>query len=334
MKRFIVKILLVSLPLFGLLLFIYIFINPFKVIGYSNQFYPSVVGLNRDFVSTQTFIENNKQNNYDSFILGNSRSIFYQINTWKRYIGSFNCFHFDASGESLSGVYLKLRYLELAGSKIKNVLIVLDGSLLEQTSKKEGHSFLSHPALGENNWISFQYAYLKTFYSYDFLIAYSDYLITGQIKQYMKDAFLLTDVFPEYTMRYNEIKYTSIENSIKSNSKSYYEQKKVIFYQRDSVPVKSPQVVFHEQITILSKMKQIFDRHHTRYRIVISPLYNQNQFNRNDLIVLDKIFGSNNVFDFSGKNQYTNNITNYYETSHYRPIVANAIMKVIYKKQK
>jgi len=41
--------------------------------------------------------------------------------------------------------------------------------------------------------------------------------------------------------------------------------------------------------------------------------------------------GKKNVYDFSGKNKLTTPIGNYYETSHYRPHVANKIMELIYR---
>ena len=57
----------------------------------------------------------------------------------------------------------------------------------------------------------------------------------------------------------------------------------------------------------------------------------------NDLIIIFSytgnyfLEGKQNVFDFSGINFITNDYHNYYENSHYRPHVADYIMKEIYK---
>ena len=40
--------------------------------------------------------------------------------------------------------------------------------------------------------------------------------------------------------------------------------------------------------------------------------------------------GEENVFDFSGVNEFTNEMTNYYETSHYRPKVCKELLRIIY----
>jgi hypothetical protein len=46
--------------------------------------------------------------------------------------------------------------------------------------------------------------------------------------------------------------------------------------------------------------------------------------------LLQTIFGANTIYDYSGINNYTNKVENYYETSHYRPHVGEAIMSEIY----
>ncbi len=83
-------------------------------------------------------------------------------------------------------------------------------------------------------------------------------------------------------------------------------------------------------MALLRNMKKIFDQQHTQYRIVISPLYDQVKLSSRDVTVLQNIFGSENVFDFSGINTITADMHNYYEGSHYRPHVARQIMDSIY----
>jgi hypothetical protein len=59
-------------------------------------------------------------------------------------------------------------------------------------------------------------------------------------------------------------------------------------------------------------------------------MYDQLRIDKTDLNYLEQLFGKSNVFDFSGKNIFTENIGNYYEDSHYRPHVAQKIMEYIY----
>ena len=77
-------------------------------------------------------------------------------------------------------------------------------------------------------------------------------------------------------------------------------------------------------------LRAIFLNHRTSFRIVISPMYDQVCFNRADLNFLQNLFGKRNVFDFSGINKYTNTASNYYDLIHYKPCLAQQILKEIY----
>jgi hypothetical protein len=69
---------------------------------------------------------------------------------------------------------------------------------------------------------------------------------------------------------------------------------------------------------------------HTRYQLVISPLYQQQQLNPADLAILQRLFGAASVHDFSGINLLTQSIGNYYDEYYYRPAVGRQILKAIY----
>jgi hypothetical protein len=81
---------------------------------------------------------------------------------------------------------------------------------------------------------------------------------------------------------------------------------------------------------MLYDIKRIFLKHKTKYRIVISPLYDQQYFNPKDLEKLQNIFGKMNVFDLSGKNQITEYKGNYYQNQHYKIFIGREILKTIY----
>jgi hypothetical protein len=92
----------------------------------------------------------------------------------------------------------------------------------------------------------------------------------------------------------------------------------------------APITVLPEQRRLLSSMAQIFARHGTRVRVVVSPLYDQIRLHPADLAALREIFGQDNVVDFSGDNPMTSDVRNYYESSHFRPPVARAILSGLY----
>lgn len=339
MKKLLIK--MVSFSLIGLVPLIvlsigYVVLDPFKVLKHYNSFYDlnakGWVDINKDFVSTSTLINNSKRINYNSFIFGNSRSILYQVSDWKKYLPENSiCFHYDASDEALFAIEKKIEFIDHEGMKMENVLLILDYETLIQDSAKSGHLFIISPMLVKNtNIVDFHKTFFLAFLSPKFLLAYSDYNISGIVKPYMKENFLLNDMIRNYDIKTNEVRYDYFEGLIRENK--FYDLKRLsVFYKRDSIQKYSPICIKENQKDILSNIKKIFKKHNTKVKVVISPLYNQVKLNDKDLSYLKKKFGADNIFDFSGKNIMTNNYENYYESSHYRPHVAREIMRIIYK---
>ena len=331
--KFFKKASILTVPVLSFVL-LYMYLDPFKVIKHYNSYfrsgYPTYVCMNKDFVSTQTFINNYETYKYDAFILGNSRSMFYQVGTWKKYIHSDNCFHFDASGETLIGINRKIKFLDKTKVKLSNVIIILDSPLLGSIQESQLHLFSSHPALSDNNWFAFELKYFKAFMSPDFLAAYIDFKISNQVKPYMVDNCLLDDKPFDYLLKYNEVQFNLYENLIKSNN--YYTEKRMKpFYSRPAVQRYSHEVIKETQLQMLQEIADILKKNNTNYRIIVNPLYDQIKLNQTDKAILDSMFGQKNVFDFSGINSITKDYHNYYENSHYRPRIADSIMGVIYK---
>ena len=97
MKRFLFNILAFGLPLW-ILGVIYCITDVFKVIHHYDSYYNDsyYIDINRSYGSTMTYVNQNPKYNYNSFIFGNSRSIFYEVETWKIYLpNESRCMHFD-----------------------------------------------------------------------------------------------------------------------------------------------------------------------------------------------------------------------------------------------
>lgn len=327
------KLAIFSIPFVAFVL-LYIYMDPFKVIRNYKSYYtsgePSYISLNKDFISTQNWLNHYKEYNYDAYILGNSRSMFYQVESWSKYINTpYNkCYHFDASGESLYGIAKKVDFLHQQGAPIKHCLIVVDSEALNQAENSTGHLFLKDPNISGDNKFIFQVESMKAFFDFKFLTSYLDFKFSGKVKDYMKKEFLLDDRPFYYDYVTNEVQQKYFEEMIAKNPADYYEPRKDIFTPR--APKTADPVLKAPHLELLKGMKKVFEEAGTDYKIVISPLYNQVKINPADLSILKSIFGKEQVFDFSGVNALTSDIKNYYETSHYRPHVADSVMKIVY----
>ncbi len=330
MKNFIhiiSKFLLIYILLLLLFLSSYIISDPFKVIKKYDSFKninDTIEGviLNADHIATETYTKYYKKNKYDSFIFGNSRSFFYILDHWKRYLRKNSVpFCFGANAESIYGINMKLKYINNK-SDIRNALILLDFDVLSQKKGDDSHLFILSPKTDPTCSIfKYHLSFFKAYLSLEFLISYYTYKITGKYYNFMGGVLSNRTNGPIYEKWENEIAQGMYYNDDRMN----------VFYTRSKDQMYSKPIIDDDILTMLYEIKKILDINKTKYKIVINPLYNQKKLNISDLQILKEVFGSKSVFDFSGINNITNDYYNYYEDSHYRTCVADTIMNIIYK---
>lgn len=140
----------------------------------------------------------------------------------------------------------------------------------------------------------------------------------------------------KYNSLINEVNcdvWYGYDREISEDSIGYYQNliEKGIFFKRPILNVSKLELTDEERSQLMI-IREIFNKHGTKYKIIISPIYDQVPMEKEQVELLKEVFNEDNVFNFSGKNQYTESIFNYYEVSHYRPHVAREIMKTIYEK--
>ncbi len=338
MRKFTLYILLFSLPLW-VMVAVYVLFDPFKVIRtYSNYKAHSgelSVPLNQDHVSTATFLFYNPTEHYNAFILGSSRSMFYEVSDWKTHIGNeASCFHFDASSETIEGITHKVDFIDQQGCEIRHALLILDESTFLPRQLLNDHLYLEDPRLcAYRNAIEFQSAHFLAFLNRKFLRAYLDYRFNGEARPYMTENMVLDNRPFVYDPISNELRFEFFEHQMDSG-KYYTPIRMQSFYDRSAIENKSRKAIDASDSLKLSAIAEVFKRHKTDFYIIISPLYDQRSFSDDDIRQLRSVFGEHRIFDFSGVNEFTSSYTNYYERSHYRPHVAKAILDSIYHHSK
>ncbi len=333
-KKFIFKASIFSIP-FIIMVIVAIIIDPFKVwFNYDDYYKNNFATLNRELVCLKLFEKNVESVKYNSYIFGSSRSQAYKVPEWKKHLDSNAVgFHFDSSGEGIYGIYNKIRYIKSNGLPINNALIILDYDTMKTQKNRKGYLFISPPELSLESEFAFYKEFLISNFNPTFIIGYIDYKIFNEYRSYMSDLF-------------NHSKYDNVSNNItadlyygydkmiQEDKESYYDNlvKKGIFYDRSDKKLLTEEIISKDEVTLLKDIQNLLNKDGTKYKIVISPLYDERKLSQERLHLLKNIFGDSNVYDFSGKNKYTASIYNYYEDSHYRPHVSNEIMDEIYKK--
>ena len=331
MRLFIFRIFRIIFFPFILIVLTVIIWDPFKVFfTYEDYYTNNMITGNREHICLKLL----KKREFEptSFIIGNSRSLSFRTNYWATKISQnpSDCFHYDASGMGVYRVKNAIRFIDNQ-TTIKNVLLIIDTDFFQEISIPKGHLFIQPPEVSEIYELFYYWSFIKASFDPTFIFCNTLYELSGNYYDFMgyyiaksKNSHIGINHTADFTF--------SFEKDIKNDSAAYYQNliEKGVFERVHNVPTVSEKMINSKQLEFLNEVKEIIESNNAQIKIVISPLYNQLIFNKNDLQILMELFGENAVFDFSGKNEITSDFTNFYEASHYKPYVANEIMDFIY----
>lgn len=323
--RLTIKIFFFTSP-FWLITALYFHDDPFMVMR-NYRIYDSKVMLNEAYVGWHIYLNNRDSIPFNSFLMGNSCTMAFRCTEWEKYLNGGRAVRLFGNIESMMAIYKKLMALEREHAPIKNVLMILDKSSLSKTYLQSGYNFVLPPAISGDRPLNAQLAFLQGFVSPDFLFPYLKYRLTGTVTSSMK-------AFNPYGRIRNPINNDAMnprEKMIEKEGVQYWADHKKDFPYRDGKQVINSSVIFGQQQALLLDIEKVLRRNSTSVKIVISPDYKQEKINPRDVRILKSIFGKDNVFDFTGINEYTNDIHNFYEKGHYRPLLGNKLLKVIYQ---
>lgn len=336
MKTFIKKITLLTLLSISIIIVICLIWDPFKVFRkYEDYYSNSITDSNKEFVSYMTFKSKPDRWNINSVIIGSSRSQAFKIRDWieilnKNNYHNINGFHFDGYAMGLYRIQNLIYYIDNNVKNLKNILLIVDNSTFKEVENPSDVLHMQPPEISNESSILFYYNVIKSSLSKDFLIDNIEYAITHKYKPRMARSLIKLKYDCHLDKNTGDVFY-GYDKEIEEDSVKYYSNlvAKGIFYKRDGNKMYKS-VIKKEQIKLLDNIKNLVQRKSINIKIVISPLYDNYAFNINDKKILYQMFGDSNVFDFSANKNFTGNIGNYYEVSHYRPSVAREIMKIVY----
>lgn len=328
---FVAKLTMLFIPFIAALA-VYFLSDPFMVLRHYERYDQSPVLLNEGYVGWQTYMNNRDSIPFDSYIMGNSCTMAYHCREWEKYLDGGRAIRLFGNAESIAAISMKLQALDSEGAEIKNLLLILDKGALQNDRLLTGHTNILPPAISGISHFAFQEEFCQAFLYPSFLFPYLDYRIFHTYRPYMKG--VINPYGPIRSPITNDM-VNPREKMIEEEGEMYWEKRKNEFLKkescRDGKYKESPKVLWKKQIRILQEIEQICRKHNTSVKVIISPDYNQTNLNPADVQMLRSLFGTGNVFDFSGINEYTEDIHNYYEQGHYRPILGAQLMEKIYE---
>lgn len=322
MRQFLKKIIIFFVIPILIAVSLYWITDPFRI---NKKFsLDRISTVNREYLSFELFKKQHPTYQFNSFIFGSSRAGGLNSYVWKDLLekhekqkDSVSQFLFQAWGESIGGILQKMEYLSKHNVALNNVLILIDvPKFMNDEMNKNEILSLEHFELSGKSKVSyfgtFLWAYITT---------------PSEIIKSIRNISSNPDInFDTITNDWNK------ENR---NHKTMKPQQNLTlnksrFYNRSKHEVFSNKFIDTAYMYMLRRIKDIFDENETNYKIVISPNYDQIHINVDDLKEIKAIFGEENVFNFSGKNELTKDPYDYFDINHFDLSVGWEILHTIY----
>jgi hypothetical protein len=315
MKKILFRFLFFILTPLLIILLIYLLDDPFKTLhSFSVK---NCSTTNREYVSTELYLQNRNKYNYNTFVLGSSKCGGFNMYQIKSSIP--NCSYpylFQSWGETITGIYQKLHYLSEQNADLNNIIILLDlqGSFKAQQLPKTALG-LKHYLLSGESELYFQ---CILFYSF------------------IKPTKIYESVVNLFYPKSHSLQFDTITNEWDCNNRGLIEPKKnmnydkKLFRSRPNSEMFSEKLISDEHKQILIDIKYLLDKERADYKIIIAPDYNQVHINKDDYFFLKSVFGDEKVFNFSGKNYLTEDKYNFLDINHFDKIVGWKIIEQVY----
>jgi hypothetical protein len=313
----------------------YVGCDPFFVIWRhpTGNYYDAAapVELNHDWASVNLLTENEPTQHFDSFIIGSSQSNAFHCDALKKHLPDAHPFHYLAASENLYGIAAKLEYLDTHGFPLRNVLLEIWRSTIKNDGPRHDLTHrLPYPLNGES-WFGWQATNLSDFFTGFYFAKYIGYRVAGRVPAYATDVLAIRVGDHRVDPVTNDYFYDRLERELAEDPVAFYANRSAMFPPHDaSVPPCDPPYVKDRGRAELARIRAVLQRHRTKIRVVIPPVYDRVCMHVDDVRELSRAFGETNVFDFTGPNELTEDMHNFYDDGHVRPFVAEKILGIVY----
>lgn len=267
----------------------------------------------------------------NSFILGSSRAaVFRACYLQTRFPGSA-FYYYGNWHERIGGIASKIRLLDSIGIRIKNAVICIDPDLAF-AGNGDAHRSDHHLLTGGSRY-SYFIMHMKSF-----LMHLDRDRIRILLGMPVTSTLMPAVHFDDQTNDYNHACSTNIAGKYGNDADEKTHHRRIdslidsgYFYERSYGESYYPSQISDREVAYAKAIRQLLDKHHTRFFVIITPLYNEKKFAPTDVAKLRAVFGDR-LFDFSGRNALTDDPYNYAEDrQHFRERVALKIIDSVLK---
>lgn len=330
LNRFVKRTLLACLPLLAIVV-TYIAIDPFNVIWSFNpmdKVAEKSEPFNRSRLAVEAYLNHRDSVDYNAFLFGSSRTIYYSVDEWKRHLpDDAVCFHFDAAWETLEGMLDKMDLIKEKGDRIKYAILEFHADQFADTAHAEIPYRQDFRLRHSENVFAYHFRHFMSALNTDFLKVYIPYLFTGKMED-TEENKVFESPMRGYDPVKNEIDYRNFDDEIDTDSTAYFNRYSR-HYQKAAVDSVVPRMS-DERIALLREMRRRLNADSTDYRVILGPSFYRHVNNSTDVALLRRIFGVKRVYDF--QHLGVESQSNFYDNIHYRYFIADSIMTMVYGK--
>ena len=307
-RRIMVLLVLVGLG-FSPVLYFNVYIDPYGI--FRSNFEKQRIEPNSHFIKLRKIIHNPEE--FDSFIFGNSRAN--NIDNTKIPGGRYFNLYYSLG---LPSEYLRdLRLLLKHDVKIKNILLSVDFSAY--SSDETGRQFdVARKAYRDD--LSFLMRY------------YTEYIFLLPDTQFVNKVLATPEnsIYKNILLTGRAVN-TKAEENIEKDIKFHISQEKFLW------PTYGYENHIDNVIATIDTISRLCKSNNIALKICMNPVHKATFLGNNRFLYFDffkKLSHISNFYDFSGMNKVTTNNYFYYESSHFRPIIGDAMIDFMYKNKR
>jgi hypothetical protein len=326
MKKFLSKLGLFLLPLFILgivALFFYVKTDVYGDFTKKDNFAWNYNFQQLNDISTKKLLSTHRT--YNSFVLGSSRSCSIYGCYLQTKLPDARFFHYANWNETIGGILAKLQYLDASGYQLYNIMVYMD---TDYTFNEDGKlSPMDHYLITKESKAKYYYNHLIAFFSNFDMDKFKILIGEGeQTSSYVNRKLdPITNDFNHVCSAEEIRKYQYIQSDEQFKHSMDSLKTSGFFYERPKLQqYKSPQISEDEEVMI-EQIATLLEKHHSKYYVVLTPLYDQQKLSNKDFNILKKHF-KNNLYDFSGINKYTDDFYNYPDRIHFQNYISKQII--------
>ena len=331
MCRFLKRIAVLLLVPLLLLAAVYFVTDPYKTLKpFSLTYFDTT---NRDYLSSELFVLNYSEQEYDSFIFASSRGGGINSYHWLKYLSEGSKqFLFQAWSETITGIDQKITYIDEHNCSLNNALVLIDipGTFSKPQLPTQALSIKDPRFTHQPRWAH------QAILFFDFLQKPSQW--TRTVKEWLhphRPNIVFDSVSNDWDKNNRDLDVNcppekdGLRNLSRTARAAFF--KNYVDNPYAVIPV-SESVIDESMVRTLNHIREVFQRHDTDYRIIVTPgyCYQYPAISSQDLEILQSVFGVDTVYDFSGRMDMTADFNNFSDPNHFGLRIGWQMIEEIY----